>query len=205
MPTLTFEVPDYISSTRFESAAYLLGCKLEKYVDENTRVYSHSQDILEVLGGRYPVRDLERWPDVLVEMDILRLRIKELEERDHMTNKDAMRIYDEEIARGGSADSVILRTIGRVVESCAQLVKSHQIAQVATQYDLSDVLAAAGVFKGHQGLVGLLNADEFWEQRPYGTRLYYGDGIADYLHRNVLRANVKLLAANADLDGTKAK
>lgn len=81
MPTLTFEVPDYISSTRFESAAYLLGCKLEKYVDENTRVYSHSQDILEVLGGRYPVRDLERWPDVLVEMDILRSRIRELEER----------------------------------------------------------------------------------------------------------------------------
>lgn len=36
-----------------------------------------------------------------------------------MTNKDAMRIYDEEIARGGSADSVILRTIGRAVEACA--------------------------------------------------------------------------------------
>ena len=63
--------------------------------------------------------------------------------------------------------------------------------------DLTDVLAAAGVFKGHQGLVGLLNADEFWEQQPYGTRLYYGEGIADYLHRDVLRAAVKLLAANA--------
>lgn len=63
--------------------------------------------------------------------------------------------------------------------------------------DLTAVLAAAGVFKGHQGLVGLLNADEFWEKQPYGTRLYYGDGIADYLHREVLRAAVKILATNA--------
>jgi hypothetical protein len=62
--------------------------------------------------------------------------------------------------------------------------------------DSTAVLAAAGVFKGHQGLVGLLKADEFWEQQPYGTRLYYGDGITDYLHRDVLRAAVKLLAAN---------
>lgn len=62
--------------------------------------------------------------------------------------------------------------------------------------DLTAVLAAAGVFKGHQGLVGLLNADEFWEKQPYGTRLYYGDGIADYLHRDVLRAAVKILATN---------
>lgn len=63
--------------------------------------------------------------------------------------------------------------------------------------DLTAVLAAAGVFKGHQGLVGLLNADEFWEKQPYGTRLYYGDGVADYLHRDVLRAAVKILATNA--------
>lgn len=61
---------------------------------------------------------------------------------------------------------------------------------------LSDMLAAAGVFKGHQGLVGLLNADEFWEQQPYGTRLYYGNGIADYLHRDVLRTALALLATN---------
>ena len=62
--------------------------------------------------------------------------------------------------------------------------------------ELKAMLAAAGVFKGHHGLVGLLNADEFWFEQPYGTRLYYGDGVADYLHRDVLRAAVKLLAAN---------
>lgn len=67
--------------------------------------------------------------------------------------------------------------------------------QPQTENSAADVLAAAGVFKGHQGLLGLLNADKFWEQQPYGTRLYYGDGIADYLHRDVLRAAVKLLAA----------
>lgn len=48
-------------------------------------------------------------------------------------------------------------------------------------------------YKGSQGLAGLLNADEFWEKQPYGTRLYYGDGIADYLDRDVLRAAMKLL------------
>lgn len=71
--------------------------------------------------------------------------------------------------------------------------------------DLTAVLAVAGVFKGHQGLVGMLNADEFWERQPYGTRLYYGDGITDYLHRDVLRAAVKLLAANAVVSGQPQK
>lgn len=56
------------------------------------------------------------------------------------------------------------------------------------------VLTSAGVFKGAHGLEKLLDADEFWDQRPYGTRLYYGNGIADYLHRDVLRAAVKLLS-----------
>ncbi len=51
-----------------------------------------------------------------------------------------------------------------------------------------------GVFKGAAGLAGLLNADEFWEQQPYGTRLYYGVGIADYLHRDVLRAAARRCA-----------
>lgn len=47
-----------------------------------------------------------------------------------------------------------------------------------------------GVFKGSDGLGKLLDADEFWESQPYGTRLYFGDGIADYLHRDVLRCAV---------------
>ena len=54
-------------------------------------------------------------------------------------------------------------------------------------------LAEAGVFKGAGGLEGLLNAREFWEQQPYGTRLYYGEGGLDYLHRDVLRAAVEIL------------
>ena len=61
-------------------------------------------------------------------------------------------------------------------------------------------LAAAGVFKGAHGLEGLLNADDFWERQPYGTRFYYGDGIADYLHRDVLRAAIQVLAANVRAD-----
>jgi len=54
-------------------------------------------------------------------------------------------------------------------------------------------LEKRGVFKASHGLRGLLEANEFWEQQSYGTRLYYGPGIADYLHRDVLRSAVKLL------------
>lgn len=54
-------------------------------------------------------------------------------------------------------------------------------------------LAGAGVFAGMRGLEGLLNASEFWEQQSYGTRLYYGHGGLDYLHRGVLEAAVKII------------
>ena len=60
-------------------------------------------------------------------------------------------------------------------------------------------LSQAGVFKGLEGLRGLLCSDSFWENQPYGTRLYYGDGVADYLHRDVLRAAVQILETNAEL------
>lgn len=56
-------------------------------------------------------------------------------------------------------------------------------------------LTEGGVFKGAEGLRGLVEAQEFWDNQPYGTRLYYGDGISDYLHRDVLRAAVKALDA----------
>ena len=59
----------------------------------------------------------------------------------------------------------------------------------------ADVLTRRGVFKGAHGLEGLLNAKDFWELQPYGTRLYYGGGIADYLHIDALRAAVRALAA----------
>ena len=51
----------------------------------------------------------------------------------------------------------------------------------------------AGVFKGMHGLEGLADADEFWAERTYGTRLYYGSGGLDYLHRSVLQSAVELL------------
>ena len=61
--------------------------------------------------------------------------------------------------------------------------------------DVTQVLERSGVFKGADGLEGLLSADGFWAGQPYGTRLYYGDGIADYLHREVLRAAIRAIEA----------
>lgn len=52
-----------------------------------------------------------------------------------------------------------------------------------------------GVFLGADGLRRLAESDEFWSKEPYGTRLYFGDGVADYLHRDVLRAAVSALRA----------
>lgn len=59
---------------------------------------------------------------------------------------------------------------------------------------VAEALVKQGVFKGQHGLVGLLESQDFWDRQPYCTRLYYGDGIADYLHRGVLRVAVELLA-----------
>jgi hypothetical protein len=59
--------------------------------------------------------------------------------------------------------------------------------------EVGELLTNNGVFKGAHGIEGLLSADAFWEQQPYGTRLYYGDGNADYLHRDVLRSVATLL------------
>jgi hypothetical protein len=59
--------------------------------------------------------------------------------------------------------------------------------------EVAQKLAAAGVFKGFEGLEGLLDAQDFWDEQSYGTRLYYGAGITEYLHRDVLRAAVEIL------------
>jgi hypothetical protein len=48
---------------------------------------------------------------------------------------------------------------------------------------------------GHGGLRGLAAADEFWDEQPYSKRLYYGSGGADYLHRDVLQAALRILDA----------
>ncbi len=58
---------------------------------------------------------------------------------------------------------------------------------------MSNELNLPGVFKGADGLQKLADASKFWEEQPYGTRLYFGDGIADYLHRDVLRAAIEAL------------
>lgn len=64
-------------------------------------------------------------------------------------------------------------------------------------------LLQAGVFKGHEGLRGLVNAQDFWDEQPYGTRLYFGGGPADYLHRDVLRAAIMLLDGPGTFCSTK--
>lgn len=58
---------------------------------------------------------------------------------------------------------------------------------------LTETLRSEGVFKGFDGLEGLAECQAFWDEQPYGKRLYYGSGIADYLHRDVLRAAVRAL------------
>lgn len=54
-------------------------------------------------------------------------------------------------------------------------------------------LARQGVYAGMGGLRGLAEASEFWESQMYGTRLYYGPGGGQYLHRSVLKAAVDAL------------
>ncbi len=71
--------------------------------------------------------------------------------------------------------------------------------------EITKKLAKAGVFKGFEGLEGLANAKEFWERQHYGTRLYYGAGIADYLHRDVLATAIKLLGTPNPLDELPAR
>lgn len=61
------------------------------------------------------------------------------------------------------------------------------------------MLTRHGLYAGHQGLRGLLDAAEFWERQPYGTRLYYGPGNADYFHRSVLSCAIKALDEMAGL------
>jgi hypothetical protein len=68
-----------------------------------------------------------------------------------------------------------------------------ELVQQTEEISVSDTLTANGVFAGQDGLEGLANASSFWETQPYGTRLYYGDGIMDYLHRDVLKSAIRLL------------
>lgn len=62
-------------------------------------------------------------------------------------------------------------------------------------------LAAEGVFKGAEGLRRLAECEAFWEGQMYGTRLYFGPGGLDYLHRSVLRAAIAALDKNPNPSG----
>ena len=74
-------------------------------------------------------------------------------------------------------------------------MRERQVRESAEQK-----LAQQGVFKGHEGLRGLAEASEFWAEQPYGTRLYYGPGGLQYLHRSVLQAAVEALDAPSETD-----
>lgn len=103
-------------------------------------------------------------------------------------DRDAFQKYLEEIRAIFGWQSEPREGLARKV-----LDRIRLLSQAAT---VSDVLHAQGVFKGAHGLEGLANATDFWEKQPYGTRLYYGDGIADYLHIDVLRAAIRALASS---------
>ena len=55
------------------------------------------------------------------------------------------------------------------------------------------VLARRGVFKGADGLRRIAECQAFWDEHPYGTRLYFEDAGDGYLHRDVLRSAVDAL------------
>ena len=61
-------------------------------------------------------------------------------------------------------------------------------------------LTEAGIFKGAEGLRGLAENNAFWDLQEYGTRLYYGTGSTEYLHRDVLRTALKILDIQNETD-----
>jgi hypothetical protein len=98
----------------------------------------------------------------------------------------------------------ICRTIRELRDRVAAL-EAEQVAPVQVPSttvpttpvtSVQEALSVNGVFLGQNGLEGLADADSFWKDRPYGNRLYYGDGYMDYLHRDVLRSAIKLIEQN---------
>jgi hypothetical protein len=81
----------------------------------------------------------------------------------------------------------------RVGDCMDALEEAMSNSSSSVKIDSEERLTSDGVFKGAHGLKGLLESQSFWDDQPYGTRLYYGDGVADYLHRDVLRTAVKII------------
>lgn len=98
-------------------------------------------------------------------------------------------------------DGVML-TIEEIIELLRQgdrlMGRGEPVASASCEKALCD----SGVFKGAEGLRQFSECQEFWDEQPYGTRFYFGDG--NYLHRDVLRAAVRLLdsAKAPAVDGT---
>lgn len=74
---------------------------------------------------------------------------------------------------------------------------SEQPAAEGAAVTAENVLSQAGVFKGAEGLRGLYDDEDFWTRQPYGTRFYYGQGIAEYLHRSILGTAISSLESQA--------
>lgn len=74
-----------------------------------------------------------------------------------------------------------------------------EVEELKQREAVAQVLREQGVFKGEHGLTGLADAGAFWEGMPYETRLEYGPGISEYLHRSVLRAAIKAIAEIPEL------
>ncbi|CAG9180331.1 hypothetical protein LMG23992_04215 [Cupriavidus laharis] len=54
-------------------------------------------------------------------------------------------------------------------------------------------ITAGGILKQHDCLLRWASHDNFWKERSYGNRFYFGDGALDYVPRDVLGS----LAADA--------
>ena len=55
-----------------------------------------------------------------------------------------------------------------------KLLTAREIEMSATENLKQQISVLPSVFKGINGLQGLVDADGFWLGQPYGTRLYYG-------------------------------
>ncbi|CAG9165654.1 hypothetical protein [Cupriavidus pinatubonensis] len=54
-------------------------------------------------------------------------------------------------------------------------------------------ITAGGILKQDDCLLRWASHDSFWQEQPYGSRFYFGDGALDYVPRDVLQS----LAADA--------
>ena len=84
--------------------------------------------------------------------------------------------------------------VGRVVAHLWMArERPHRPRPRRMRHERPNICWRRAAFKGHEGLRGLANAASFWVDHPHGTRLYYGDGGMDYLHRDVLMSAVRVL------------